>query len=1219
MVSITQTASSQTYILDWGSSFGTWANGQVGGTANAIGGSVINATVSSSIIGTGGNNANYPAVNNNNSDAGALFEVQGSTDNINFRQNLANKTSYQRIIITFSAPVQNVEFGIADIDANGAGPAFTYLDNITVSGTGPTGTVLPTVTRYNAASTIVTVSSNSAYANDGTGAGGVASLTQNSADQDGTAFFHFTGNSITVITIDYGNRNLASVQADPDQQFMAIGNFSFQRSIAPVTTNVTNLVMPNTNPATSLLALAGTDDESVSTYTITSLPAAGAGVLSLCDPSCSVVTLNQVITSAQRDKLSFTPSTTFAGTASFQFIATDNRGRTSNTSTVNIPVEPIPAPIANNIQAPIENNNQGQTPIPTLIGSVTTGSIANYTIQTVPPTTQGVLYYCNSAPVACAGALTAITVATTLTPAQAATLRFDPATTYVGPVTFNYIATSNLGIASNTAIYAITTKNDPPIANNIQTAPYVNTLASTPIPALSGSDPDGTVASYRIAAIPSAASGILYLCNGTCVAVTAGQSLSLTDINNLQFDPTAAYVGNAVFFFNATDNNGQVSPNARYTIPVRGAAAINVRPLSDNMVAPNMPNTNGGTLLPNLTSRDADGTIMSYTIDTIPTAAQGILTYCDNGTEPCTGVVTTVVAGTVLTPARMLTLKFDPAATFVGRASFSYSATDNNTLKSNVANYSIPVTNVAPVANPITTTPMSNTNGQTNIPGLSGHDDGSIAQYVVSTIPAPASGILYYDNGGTYVPVTPSLTLSLTQAATLRFAPAAGFNANATFTYTSIDNNAAVSQPAVYTIPVTNATLPTGVSPIANHKTAAAIPNTNGATALSLPLTATDADGTISSFMITSIPTANQGVLTLCNPSCVAVTAGMVIATTDVTNLRFAPATGFEGNAVFDYNSRDNIGKTSNIATYTIPVTGAPPRSANVTNAALLGTANSTAISSLSGTDPDGTVINYTLTSLPAATSGVLFYCNTGCVPATNGLVIAAADANKLQFDPADGFRGAFSSFNYIATDNSGKTSNTATFTIPLVNSAVLPVTLLEFKGALDNGTTKMSWTTADESNSAYFVVEHSTDGTTFNSIGQVTAAGNSSTIQHYSLVHLNPVTLNYYRLKLVDADGHFKYSQVIIIRINGSKVMAQAFPSPFSNKINVVINANSKQSTRMSLLDMAGREVYQQIVTVDKGTNSLTIQDLDKLGKGIYMLRISNDEITTSLRLLKQ
>lgn len=114
--------------------------------------------------------------------------------------------------------------------------------------------------------------------------------------------------------------------------------------------------------------------------------------------------------------------------------------------------------------------------------------------------------------------------------------------------------------------------------------------------------------------------------------------------------------------------------------------------------------------------------------------------------------------------------------------------------------------------------------------------------------------------------------------------------------------------------------------------------------------------------------------------------------------------------------------------------------------------------------------------------------------------------------------------------------------------SVPLPVTLISFTAqATGSGTVRVAWETASEQNSARFEVERSVDGTTFTRIGQVPAAGSSSTARAYELPDSQlpvGVTLLYYRLKQVDANGIFSYSLVRTVAVKLATDLA-LFPNP--------------------------------------------------------------------------
>jgi uncharacterized repeat protein (TIGR01451 family) len=114
------------------------------------------------------------------------------------------------------------------------------------------------------------------------------------------------------------------------------------------------------------------------------------------------------------------------------------------------------------------------------------------------------------------------------------------------------------------------------------------------------------------------------------------------------------------------------------------------------------------------------------------------------------------------------------------------------------------------------------------------------------------------------------------------------------------------------------------------------------------------------------------------------------------------------------------------------------PVANNVTNAAsLASSAGQTAISGLSAS-ADGPISSYTVTQLPSANEGVLYYNAPvvlnipNYVEVTTGTSLSATQAASLRFDPAPSFSGGNSTFRYTATDDAGLTSNVATFTIPI-------------------------------------------------------------------------------------------------------------------------------------------------------------------------------------------
>ena len=720
--------------------------------------------------------------------------------------------------------------------------------------------------------------------------------------------------------------------------------------------------------------------------------------------------------------------------------------------TINLSGSRCQPPVADNFtNLPMPQSNAA-TLLPSPVGSDPDGTIATYTITLAPPATEGVLSYCSNGTNPCTGSNTVIAAGagtTNLTAAQAATLKFDPANTFAGTSLFNFTVTDNDGNLSNSAVYKIPVNGLPPVSNNIMENSMINTNGPTAVKSLVSADPDGTIASFAITSLPTAGQGVLSIpcgptpagtsCVGGFADLTAttlsanGGSIVLnaTQAAGLRFDPAAAFTGNAVFTYTATDNSGNTSNTANYTIPVSATVTVVRPPLADNITAQSLSNTLGSTPIPLLQASDLDGTVTSYTVATIPAPATGILKYCSNGTTPCTGTLNNVTAGIVLTPAQATSLQFDPDPAFIGAASFTYTATDNSSLISNTATYTIPVVNTPPTATNVVA-PVNFNAVQAIIPAIGGSDkDGFIDTLRITSL--PASGTLFLCNP-TCAAVTVGQKILPVDAAKLKFTPTTGFTGTVSFNYVSVDNNKQVSVPALYTIKIVNQ------PPVATDITNVALPNTNATTTISA-LSATDPDGTISTYTILSLPPAAGGVLNLCTPGCVAVTAGQTISVANIGNLSFDPAANYTGLVNFTYTATDNSGNISNIANYNIPISGSgnlPPVAKNIVNASMPNSNAATLISALVGSDPDGTISNYTIKTIPPASQGALSYCSNGTEPCTGtvtaitaGTVLTAAQMATLKFDPQPGFTGLVQ-FSYFDTDNLSAISNVATYTIPV-------------------------------------------------------------------------------------------------------------------------------------------------------------------------------------------
>lgn len=182
-------------------------------------------------------------------------------------------------------------------------------------------------------------------------------------------------------------------------------------------------------------------------------------------------------------------------------------------------------------------------------------------------------------------------------------------------------------------------------------------------------------------------------------------------------------------------------------------------------------------------------------------------------------------------------------------------------------------------------------------------------------------------------------------------------------------------------------------------------------------------------------------------------------------------------------------------------------------------------------------------------------------------------------------------------------------FTVTSINAA-LPLRLLEFKVTEDNGNAQLHWKTTDETNTSHFTIEHSTDGRVFAGAGRVKAY-NSAGEQVYQFDDpgRNAGT-HYYRLRMVDLDGTYTYSDVQKIVLN--QVLAMGlYPNPATSQ---VIVSGIEAGGYIQLFTIEGKRLRQWAT----GGHHQLIQ-LNNITKGVYIIQYQNKVRIQQLKFIKE
>jgi len=185
----------------------------------------------------------------------------------------------------------------------------------------------------------------------------------------------------------------------------------------------------------------------------------------------------------------------------------------------------------------------------------------------------------------------------------------------------------------------------------------------------------------------------------------------------------------------------------------------------------------------------------------------------------------------------------------------------------------------------------------------------------------------------------------------------------------------------------------------------------------------------------------------------------------------------------------------------------------------------------------------------------------------------------------------------------SGFQSDIAIDDISFIPSTTLPITLVSFDAKLTDDTkVKLEWETVSEINTNFYEIERSSDAVNWTSILKEDAAGNSNSLLNYNTWDNSPLQgISYYRLKNVDFDGQYSYSNIQSVHIsNDENSSLKIYPNP-TNGI-VTIEGNLLELSQIKLFDILGQDLTS--FAMQKSEKNSLILDLSTLKNGVYFIQ---------------
>jgi hypothetical protein len=238
--------------------------------------------------------------------------------------------------------------------------------------------------------------------------------------------------------------------------------------------------------------------------------------------------------------------------------------------------------------------------------------------------------------------------------------------------------------------------------------------------------------------------------------------------------------------------------------------------------------------------------------------------------------------------------------------------------------------------------------------------------------------------------------------------------------------------------------------------------------------------------------------------------------------------------------------------------------------------------------------------------------CTPGFIDARNGILKADTLLYGAKYSKEIWKAFAKRGLGYSAKqgNSTSTTDGTAAYDVP----GTLPVTWGTFTAVKQGTTALLKWTTVQEFNSDKFIIERSNDGRTFGTIGEVKAAGNSSTERSYQYTDKAPARGdNVYRIRQMDKEGKANLSDLRLLNFADLRPYIKISPNPANNIVTISVPGND-HSLNIRLMSNAGQLIKNYVLNGE----TLTI-DVSNLASGVYNITVDGEGFSTRYKLVIQ
>ena len=203
----------------------------------------------------------------------------------------------------------------------------------------------------------------------------------------------------------------------------------------------------------------------------------------------------------------------------------------------------------------------------------------------------------------------------------------------------------------------------------------------------------------------------------------------------------------------------------------------------------------------------------------------------------------------------------------------------------------------------------------------------------------------------------------------------------------------------------------------------------------------------------------------------------------------------------------------------------------------------------------------------------------------------------------------------FVAID--GTSGSNCSYSITAFNATILPITLKYFTAWKRPDANRLTWLTTNEKNFSHFEIEKSSDGVNFIRIGTKPGQGNSGKETNYTFDDNDMKAVQYYRLKSVDVNGNFTYSNVLRVNRDDLTNAKVIFSNRITNQLALRIIDLDANNLSIRIIDNSGREIKSQHVKVNPGENSFNL-NTGSIPSGFYYLMLSADNYKRTFSFVK-